>query len=85
MDQLLRKIVSRIPSNTLDPDKFRSWPDLSLFCLQMLSTDEVNPCKPSVRFVRHRQNSAKPDQMPQHAASDQVLHCLLTEFLLKLE
>ena len=24
-------------------------------------------------------NSAKPDQTPQYAASDQVLHCLFTE------
>ena len=29
-------------------------------------------------------NSAKPDQTPQHAASDQVLHCLLTEVFSKI-
>ena len=29
-------------------------------------------------------NSAKPEHMPQNAASDQVLHCLLTEVSFKI-
>ena len=29
-------------------------------------------------------NSAKPDQTPQNVASDQVLHCLQTEFSIKI-
>ena len=29
-------------------------------------------------------NRAKPDQTPQNAASDQVLHCLLTEVSFKI-
>ena len=37
----------------------------------------VNPDKPSVPFLGHRQ-TADPDQMPQNVASDQDLHCLLT-------
>ena len=40
----------------------------------------INPYKPSYLFVGHRQTSAKPDQTPQNAASDQGLHCLLTEY-----
>ena len=43
--------------------------------------DYVNPFKPS--FCGTLTNSAKPDQTPQNAASDQVLHCLLTEDSLK--
>ena len=39
----------------------------------------VNPFKPSVLFVGHRQISADPDQTLQKAASGQGLHCLLTE------
>ena len=35
-------------------------------------------------FVGHRHISAKPDQTPQNAASDQVLHCLLTEVSFKI-
>ena len=34
-------------------------------------------------FVGHRQISADPDQMLQNTASDQGLHCLLTECLKK--
>ena len=29
-------------------------------------------------------NSVKPDQTPQNAASDQVLHCLLSEISFKI-
>ena len=40
----------------------------------------LNTYKPSVRpFCGTSANSAKPDQTPQNAASDQVLHCLLTK------
>ena len=38
-----------------------------------------NPFKPSVLFCRISGNSSKPDQTPQDAASDQVLHCLQAE------
>ena len=34
------------------------------------------------RFIA---NSADPDQMPHHVASDQGLHCLLTGFSIKTE
>ena len=37
-----------------------------------------------VSFLRTSANSAKPDQMPQIAASDQVLYCLLTEVSFKI-
>ena len=45
---------------------------------------QFNPFKPSVLFMGlwqtvNNQNSEQPDQAPQNAASDQVLHCLLTE------
>ena len=45
----------------------------------------VNPytSKPRVLFMGHRQ-TAQPDQTPQNAASDQVLHCLVTEVSLKI-
>ena len=38
-----------------------------------------NPFKRSVLFMGHRQTEKKLDQKPQNAASDQVLHSLLTE------
>ena len=38
---------------------------------------EVNPFKPSV-FYGTSANSAEPDQTPQNAVSDQVLHDLPT-------
>ena len=44
----------------------------------------INPYKPSVLFLGHQQNSAKPDQMPQNEASDQVFYCLLTEVSFKI-
>ena len=38
--------------------------------------------KPSVLFVGHNYaNSEDPNQMPQNTASDQGLHCLLTNFI----
>ena len=40
----------------------------------------INPFKPSVLYGTWA-NSAEPDQRPQNVASDQVLHCLLTEIL----
>ena len=43
------------------------------------SVTYINPFKPSVLFYGTSVNSAEPDQTPQIAASDQVLHCLLTE------
>ena len=45
---------------------------------------KINPYKPSVLFVGHRQTVQQPDQTPQNAASDQVLHCLLTEVSFKI-
>ena len=42
-----------------------------------------NPYKPSILFVGYA-NSADPDQTPQSAASDQGLHCLLTECSIKI-
>ena len=39
---------------------------------------------PWCRFCGTLANSAKPDQMPQNAASDQVLHCLLTGVSFKI-
>ena len=41
----------------------------------------INPYKP---FCGTSANSAKPDQTPQNAASDQVLHCLQTDFSIKI-
>ena len=38
----------------------------------------INPHKPGVYAI-----STDPDQMPQNAASDQSLHCLLTECTIK--
>ena len=35
-------------------------------------------------FYRTPTNSAEPDQTPQNAASDQVQHCLLTEYTFKI-
>ena len=40
---------------------------------------KFNPCKPSVLFVGHRQTV-----QTQSAASDQDLHCLLTECSVKI-
>ena len=34
-------------------------------------------------FIATLVNSADPDQMPHHVASDQGLHCLLTGFSIK--
>ena len=42
-----------------------------------------NPYKPSVLIVGYA-NSADPDQTPQSVASDQGLHCLLTECSIKI-
>ena len=38
----------------------------------------------AVLFVGYRQNSTYPDQTTQNAASDQGLHCLLTEYSIKI-
>ena len=52
--------------------------------LFILLPDHFNPYKPSVFFVVISANSAKPDQTPQNAESDQVLHCLQTEVSFKI-
>ena len=39
----------------------------------------ITQLKPSVLFVGHRQTVQKKIQTPHNAASDQGLHCLLTE------
>ena len=44
----------------------------------------INPYKPSVLVYGTWANSAKPDQTPQNAASDQVCYCLLTEVSFKI-
>ena len=43
---------------------------------------KLSPYKPSVLFLGHRQ--AVQNQIPQNAASDQVLYCLLTESAFKI-
>ena len=43
----------------------------------------IDPYNPSVLFVGHRQTTADPDQTQQNGASDQGLHCLLTECSIK--
>ena len=51
---------------------------------QPKQTNTINTCKPSILFVGHRQTvSENPDQMPQNAASDQGLHCLLTWYSIR--
>ena len=40
---------------------------------EFIVINEVNPYKPHILFVGHRQNSADPDQTPLNAASDQGL------------
>ena len=49
------------------------------YCFQILQERYVNPYKPSVLFVEIKANSGDRDQTPQKTASDQGLHCLLTE------
>ena len=46
----------------------------------------ISPFEPSVLFGTSA-NSAEPDQTPQNAASDQGLHCLLTNwsFLIRIK
>ena len=44
---------------------------------------DLNPYKPSVLLVGHK-NNADPDQTLQNAASNQVLHCSLTERSIKI-
>ena len=47
-------------------------------------SNSINPFKLSVLFMGHAwANSEEPDQMLQSAVSDQVLHCLLTEYTFK--
>ena len=46
--------------------------------------DTINPYNFSAHFVGHYANSADPYQMPQNAASNQGLHCLLTECFIKI-
>ena len=47
---------------------------------------EFNSYKPSVLFMGHWQIANHlPDQMPQNASSDQILHCLLTEYTFKVK
>ena len=50
----------------------------------LLFNEFINPYKPSILFVGHWQTVQKPDQTPQYAASDQVLHCLLIEVSFKI-
>ena len=56
---------------------------LFLYAFSMIDL-QLHPFKPSVLFMGlwqtvTNQNSEQPDKTPQNAASDQVLHCLLTE------
>ena len=44
----------------------------------------VQTCCLASYFVGYRQSSASPDQTPQKAVSDQGLHCLLTESVIKI-
>ena len=44
----------------------------------------LNPYKPSILFVGHRQTVQTQDQMQHSAASDQGLHCLLTDCSIKI-
>ena len=44
----------------------------------------INPYKPSDIFMGQRLTVQNPDQTPQNAASDQVLHCLFTEVYFKV-
>ena len=57
---------------------------LSKSANNMLNDKLLNPYKPSVLFCGTSANSAKPDQTPHNAASDQVFHCLLTEVSFKI-
>ena len=47
-------------------------------------THRLGTFKPSILFCGTQANSVDPDQMPQNVASDQVLHCLLTESIIKI-
>ena len=49
-----------------------------IWCMRYIMKRVLTHNKPSVLFVGHRQ-TVQPDQTPQNAASDQVLHCLRTE------
>ena len=44
----------------------------------------LNPYKPSVLFVGHRQTVQIQVRRRKNAASDQVLYCLLTECSIKI-
>ena len=47
--------------------------------------ERVNPYKPIVLFVDiGKPNRADPDQTPHNAASDQGVHCLLTECSIRI-
>ena len=52
---------------------------------QVTKINPINQYKPSDLFVGHRHTVQKPDRTPQYAASDQVLHCLLTEVSFKMK
>ena len=42
----------------------------------------IKPFKPSALLYETSANSAKPDQTPPNAVSDQVLYCMLIEYIL---
>ena len=69
-----------LSQNTLD---CRSEIDTAHRYNHCINSENFNPYMPSVLFGTSA-NSAKPDQTPQNAASDQVLHCLLTEVSFKI-
>ena len=61
--------------------------DFVLHCQANKGSDKLwkkNLHKPNIHSVRKRQISTDPDQRPQNMVSDQVLHCLLTEYYIKI-
>ena len=60
---------------------------LFYFSIKILSLkiQHLTHLSPTFLLMGHRQTVKKPDQMPQKAASDQIMHCLLKNVLLKFE
>ena len=53
--------------------------------LSKRKVDTTNPSLVKMPFYGTYANSGNPDQTPHYAASDQGLHCLLTEFSIEIK
>ena len=59
-------------------------PVILFICQEKCKCSLLTHIKAKHPFYGTSAHSAKPDQMPQNVASDQVLHCLLTEVSFKI-